>query len=178
MQGGIKIKLISNLIIPTIITLILLYGYKKVDLYDTFIDGVSKSFKMIKTLFPTFIAMIFAVNIFISSGFLDFVFSILKPVLNIIKVPVEILPIALMRPISSGASLAYLNNIFERFGPDSFIGFLGSVIQGCTDTTLYVVSLYFGYVGIKKIRYSLLAGFFADLVGIIASVIVVKTLFN
>lgn len=147
-------------------------------MYDSFTTGVVKSFKMIKTLFPTFLSMIFAINIFISSGFLDFIFKLLTPILSIIKVPVEILPIALMRPISSGASLAYLNNIFEKFGPDSFIGFLGSVIQGCTDTTLYVVSLYFGYVGIKKIRYSLFAGFMADLIGIIASIIVVKILFN
>lgn len=147
-------------------------------MYDSFTTGVSKSFKMIKTLFPTLLSMIFAINIFISSGFLDFIFKLLNPIISIIKIPIEILPIALMRPISSGASLAYLNNIFERFGPDSFIGFLSSVIQGCTDTTLYVISLYFGYIGIKKIRYSLFAGFMADLIGIVASIIVVKTLFN
>lgn len=159
--------------------MILIYGYrKKIDMYDTFTTGVVKSFKMIKTLFPTLIAMIFAINIFISSGFLNIIFNVLNPILSIIKVPIEILPLALMRPISSGASLAYLNNIFEKFGPDSFIGLLGSVIQGCTDTTLYVVSLYFGYIGIKKIRYSLLAGFLADMLGIIASILVVRILFN
>ena len=147
-------------------------------MYDSFNTGVSESFKMIKALFPTLLSMIFAINIFISSGFLDFIFKLLNPIISIIKIPIEILPIALMRPISSGASLAYLNNIFERFGPDSFIGFLSSVIQGCTDTTLYVISLYFGYIGIKKIRYSLFAGFMADLIGIVASIIVVKTLFN
>lgn len=163
---------------PFIIVLILLYGYKKkIDMYDVFTTGVVKSFKMIKTLFPTLLSMIFAINIFISSGFLDLIFNIFKPLFNTIKVPIEILPIALMRPLSSGASLAYLNSIFERFGPDSFIGLLSSVIQGCTDTTLYVVSLYFGYIGIKKIRYSLFAGFFADLIGIIASIIVTKLLF-
>ena len=147
-------------------------------MYDSFTTGVSKSFKMVKTLFPTLLSMIFAINIFISSGFLDFIFKFLNPIISIIKIPIEILPIALMRPISSGASLAYLNNIFERFGPDSFIGLLSSVIQGCTDTTLYVISLYFGYIGIKKIRYSLFAGLMADLIGIVASIIVVKTLFN
>lgn len=179
MLGGIKIKFISDLIIPSIIVIILVYGYsKKVDMYDSFTTGVTKSFKMIKTLFPTFLSMIFAINVFISSGFLDFLFKLLKPVISIVKIPVEILPIALMRPISSGASLAYLNNIFENFGPDSFIGLLGSVIQGCTDTTLYVISLYFGYIGIKKIRYSLFAGLMADLIGIIASILVVKILFK
>ena len=90
----------------------------------------------------------------------------------------EILPLAIVRPISGSASLAYLNNIFSTYGPDSFIGLLGSVIQGCTDTTLYVVSLYFGCIGIKKIRYSLFASLFADLVGIIASIIIVNLLFS
>lgn len=159
--------------------IVLVYGYrKKIDMYESFNTGVVKSFKMVKTLFPTFLSMIFAINVFISSGFLDFLFKLLKPVISIIEVPVEILPIALMRPISSGASLAYLNSIFETFGPDSFIGLLGSVIQGCTDTTLYVISLYFGYVGIKKIRYSLFAGLMADLIGITASILVVKVLFK
>ena len=167
------------MIIPGIIVLVLISGYKKkIDMYDSFNTGVVKSFKMIKTLFPTFLSMIFAINIFINSGFLELLFKLLNPIISIIKIPIEILPIALMRPISSGASLAYLNNIFERFGPDSFIGILSSVIQGCTDTTLYVVSLYFGYIGIKKIRYSLLAGFLADLIGITASILVVKLLFN
>ena len=152
--------------------------FKKIDIYDTFIDGVKDSFSMIKSLFPTFIAMILAINLFINSGFLDFILSLLKPLFNLIKVPVEILPIAIVRPISGSASLAYLNNIFSIHGPDSFIGLLSSVMQGCTDTTFYVITLYFGSIGIKKIRYSLLAGLCADLIGIIASIIVVNILFS
>lgn len=132
---------------------------------------------MITSLFPTFIAMILAINLFINSGFLDFVLSLLKPLFDLIKVPVEILPIAIVRPISGSASLAYLNNIFSAHGPDSFIGLLSSVMQGCTDTTFYVITLYFGSIGIKKIRYSLFAGLCADLIGITASIIIVNLLF-
>ena len=132
---------------------------------------------MITSLFPTFIAMILAINLFINSGFLDFVLSLLKPLFNLIKVPVEILPIAIVRPISGSASLAYLNSIFTAHGPDSFIGLLSSVMQGCTDTTFYVITLYFGSIGIKKIRYSLFAGLCADLIGITASIIIVNLLF-
>lgn len=132
---------------------------------------------MITSLFPTFIAMILAINLFINSGFLDFVLSLLKPLFDLIKVPVEILPIAIVRPISGSASLAYLNNIFTTHGPDSFIGLLSSVMQGCTDTTFYVITLYFGSVGIKKIRYSLFAGLCADLIGIVASIIIVNLFF-
>lgn len=158
---------------------IIIYGFtKKIDIYDTFIEGVKESFSMIFNLFPTFIAMILAINLFIDSGFLDFILSFLKPLFNLIKVPVEILPLAIVRPISGSASLAYLNNIFSVHGPDSFIGLLSSVLQGCTDTTLYVISLYFGSVGIKKIRYSLFAGLCADLIGIVASIIIVNIFFN
>ena len=150
---------------------------KKIDIYDTFIDGVKESFSMIKNLFPTFIAMILAINLFINSGFMDFILSLFKPIFSAIKVPVEIFPIALVRPISSSASLAYLNNIFIKHGPDSFIGILSSVLQGCTDTTMYIITLYFGTIGIKKIRYSLFAGLCADLIGIIASIIIVNVFF-
>ena len=132
---------------------------------------------MITSLFPTYIAMILAVNLFINSNVLDYIFSLLKPLFESINVPVDILPLAIIRPISGSASLAYINNIFKIYGPDSFIGVLSSVIQGCTDTTMYVLTLYFGSIGVKKIRYSLFAGLCADLIGIIISIIVVKIFF-
>lgn len=157
---------------------IILYGYlKKIDIYDVFIEGVKESFSMITSLFPTFIAMILAINVFTNSGFLDFILSFFKPLFNLINLPIEILPLAIVRPISGSASLAYLNNIFSNYGPDSFIGLLSSVMQGCTDTTMYIITLYFGSVGIKKIRYSLIAGLCADLIGIIASIIIVNLFF-
>lgn len=133
---------------------------------------------MIKSLFPTFTAMILAINVFTNSGFLEFFLSFFKPIFNMIKIPIEILPLAIIRPISGSASLAYLNKIFSVYGPDSFIGTLGSVMQGCTDTTLYIISLYFGSIGIKKIRYSLFVGLCADIIGIIASIIIVNFMFN
>lgn len=157
---------------------VVLYGFiKKIDIYDTFIEGVKESFTMILSLFPTFIAMILAINLFINSGFMDFILSLLKPVFNLINVPIEIFPIAIVRPISGSASLAYLNNIFNTHGPDSFIGLLSSVMQGCTDTTFYIITLYFGSIGIKKIRYSLIVGLCADLIGIIASITIVNIFF-
>jgi len=157
---------------------IILHGFiKKVDIYNTFIEGVKESFSMITSLFPTYIAMILGVNLFINSGFLEFFLSLFKPLFNLINVPIEILPLAIVRPISGSASLAYLNSIFTNHGPDSFIGLLSSVMQGCTDTTFYIITLYFGSIGIKKIRYSLFAGLCADLIGIIASIIIVNLLF-
>lgn len=133
---------------------------------------------MITNLFPTFIAMILAVNLFINSGFLNFVLSLLTPLFDLINIPVEIFPLAIIRPISGSASLAYLNNIFSKYGPDSFIGLLSSVMQGCTDTTLYIISLYFGSIGIKKIKYSMFVGLCADLIGILASITIVNIFFR
>lgn len=92
--------------------------------------------------------------------------------------PIEVLTMALMRPISGSSTLAILNNIFTASGPDSFVGRLASVIQGSTDTTLYILTLYFGSIGIKKTRYALKAGLFADIIGIIASILVVTLFFG
>ena len=142
---------INNFIIPLFVLFIIIYSFRKVDIYDTFIDGVKDSFKMFKSLFPTMLAMILGVNIFINSGLLQLLISIFSGLFKLINIPLEVLPIALIRPISGSASLAILNNIYEVNGPDSLIGFMGSIMQGSTDTTFYILSLYFGSVGIKKL---------------------------
>lgn len=169
---------ISNLIIPVLVLIVLLYGmYKKVNIYDEFLNGASESFKMVFKIFPCILAMILGINIFLKSGILNLLLELLIPLFRIIKVPIEIFPMMIMRPISGTSTLAILNNIFTEYGPDTLIGNLASIIQGSTDTTFYVITLYFGSVGIKKIRYALWAGLFADLVGIIASIILVNYLF-
>lgn len=155
--------------------IIILYGFiKKINVYDTFIDGSKESFDLIFTMFPTMLAMIFGINIFLKSGLIDILFNLIKPIKII---PIEVFPMILLRPISGSASLATLNNIFANYGPDSISGLIGSVIQGSTDTTFYVLTLYFGSIGVKKIKYSMFAGLFADLVGIISAIIVVKLFF-
>ncbi len=169
---------ISNYIIPIIVLIIILYALKKrVDIYDTFIDGTKESFDMTLKVFPNLLAMVFGVNIFLKSGVLDFIFNNLKPIFSYINVQIEILPMAIMRPISGSASLAILNDIFLNYGPDSFIGTVASIIQGSTDTTFYVLTLYFGSIGIKKIRYAMWAGLFSDLVGIVTAIILGNALF-
>lgn len=169
---------ISNYIIPIIVLIIVLYALKKrVDIYDTFIDGTKESFDMTLKVFPNLLAMVFGVNIFLKSGVLDFIFNNLKPIFSYINVQIEILPMAIMRPISGSASLAILNDIFLNYGPDSFIGTVASIIQGSTDTTFYVLTLYFGSIGIKKIRYAMWAGLFSDLVGIVPAIILGNALF-
>ncbi len=171
--------IISNLIIPFMVLYIIIYGVKKrVNVYDEFLDGASESFSMVAKIFPCLLAMMLGVNIFLKSGVLNFILNFLNPFFEMIKIPIQVLPMMIMRPISGTSSLAILNNLFADFGPDSLIGRLGSIIQGSTDTTFYVLTLYFGSIGIKKIRYSLIAGLFADLIGIFASIIVVHLFFG
>ncbi len=158
-----------------LVLLIICYGaFKKVNVYDSFIQGSKESFDLVFTIFPPMLAMIFSVNILIESNFFNYIFFLLKPIQFL---PNEIFPMMLLRPISGSASLATLNSIFSKYGPDSLAGLIGSVIQGSTDTTFYVITLYFGSIGVKKIKYSLWAGLFADLIGIISAIVVVKMVF-
>lgn len=169
---------ISNLIIPLMVLFIIIYGIKKkVNIYDEFLTGSTESFGMILKIFPCLLAMILGINIFLKSGLLNIIINILEPFFDLIKIPIQVFPMMIMRPISGTSSLAILNNLFETFGPDSIIGILGSIIQGSTDTTFYVITLYFGSIGIKKIRYALWAGLFADLIGITVSIIITNILF-
>lgn len=171
-------KIISDLIIPTIVLVVIVYGIKKkLNIYDVFIDGARESVDLVLMIFPYILGMIFAINLFLNTNILFNITNFLKPLFDYLHMPVEVLPMAIMRPISGNSSLAILNNLFINYGPDSMIGRLGSVIQGSNDTTLYVLTLYFGSVGIKKIRYALWAGLLSDLCGIIISVIVVNLLF-
>ena len=170
------VSTISNLIIPLMVLFVIIYGLrKKVDIYDAFVDGAKDSFDMIAKIFPCILGMLLGVNILLNSGLLDYIFNLLRPILSF---PVEVLPMIFLRPISGTTTLAILNDLLANYGPDSFIGRLASVIQGSTDTTLYVLTLYFGSIGIKKIRYSLWAGLAADVAGITAAIILVGLFFG
>lgn len=172
-------NIISKIIIPLFVLSVILYGLKKkVFIYDTFLEGAKEGIITVFNIFPSIIAMVFAINIFLNSGILETIFSLFTPILNRFHIPIPILPMAFVRPISGTASLAIMNDIFVKFGPDSFAGRLASTIQGCTDTTIYVLALYFGSVKISKTRHALSTGLFADFVGIIASFIIVSLVFG
>lgn len=169
---------LSIIILPLIVLSIVVYGYKKrINIYDSFLRGVLEGLKTCVSIFPNMIAMIFAVNLLISSGFIEYIFSFLKTFLSNYGLSTDILSMAFFRPISGNASLAIMNNIFETYGPDSLMGRLASTLQGSTDTTFYVLALYFGSVGIKKTRYALGVGLFADCIGIIMAFLLVYLFF-
>ena len=169
---------IANIILPFIVLIIVGYGiYKQVAVFDVFLDGVKEGLTMTIQIFPTIIAMIISVNIFLKSNILELVINFLNPLFNFLKFPKEILPLAVLRPISGSSSLIILDNILKNYGADSFIGRVASVIQGSTDTTIYILGLYYGSIGVKKIKYSLLVGLMADISCIIIALFVVNILF-
>ncbi len=168
----------SNIIIPTFIVIIVLYGLKKkINIYDSFLEGAKEGMSLTFSIFPTIIAMIFAINIFLDSGVLLAVTNSFIPILRSLNIPIEILPMALLRPISGAATLSIMNDILLKYGPDSFAGNLASIMQGCTDTTLYVIALYFSSVKIFKTRYALKVGLFADFMGLTLSIIITNIFF-
>ncbi len=172
-------NLISKIVIPLFVLFIIFYGVKKrVNVYDSFLEGAKEGLIMVFHITPTIVAMVFAVNIFLDSHFIDGILGFLKPLFDFINVPIDILPMAILRPISGTASLAIMNDIFTNFGPDSFIGRLASTLQGCTDTTIYVLALYFGSIKVTKTKYSLPVGLFADLMGIIAAFVITFIFFG
>lgn len=171
-------EIISKVILPIIILIIIIYGVKKkINIYETFLEGAKEGLLTTFTIFPAIIAMIFAINIFLDSNFLEFVIKLISPIIGNVKYPIELFPMAILRPISGTASLAIMNDIFASYGADSFAGRLASILQGCTDTTVYVIALYFGTIKVTKIRYSLWVGLFADLVGIVMAIILTNLFF-
>ena len=167
-----------NYFIPIVVIIVLVYGiYKKVNIFDVFLLGVKDGLKTSINLFPTIFAMVLAITLLTNSNIILELRNYLRPLFSKLHFPVEVFPLAILRPISGSSSLAILNDILATYGPDSFIGRIASVMQGSTDTTIYVISLYFSSIGIKKIRYSLLVGLLADLVSVTLSIIIVSLLF-
>ncbi len=172
------VNTISLWFIPVLIAFILIYAtIKKVPTYETFVEGGKEGIQIAVQLIPFLLGMLVAVSVFRASGALDFFIHLLKPFLDWLGIPSEIVPLALIRPISGAAGLAITTDLITTFGPDSYIGRLASVIQGSTDTTLYILTVYFGAVGIKKMKYALKVGLWADFIGVVCAIIFVTLLF-
>ena len=172
------ITFLSNIAMPFIILIIILYGLieqKKV--FDTFLDGAKEGLEIVFSIFPTLIGLFVAIAALRSSGILDAIVKVLSPILSIINFPSEIMPLALLRPISGSASIAVATDIMKNYGVDSNIGLIASIIMGSTETTLYTIAVYSSSVGIKKTRFVLAAALIADVVGILTSVFVCNLFF-
>ena len=169
------INYLSTIAIPMVILLIIIYGImEKNKVYDTFLEGAKEGMQVVLNIFPTLIGIFLAVGALRSSGILDLIIHIIKPVIEILKIPAEIMPLALLRPISGSASMAVATDIISQSGVDSTIGLIASTIMGSTETTLYTIALYTSAVGIKKIRFVLVAALIADITGMLISVAICR----
>jgi spore maturation protein B len=166
-------------IIPVFLLTGLVCAYKrKVAVFDTFVDGAKEGFPMFVKLLPFLVAMLVAIGVLRASGALELLLGVLNPLLTLFNIPPEIVPLALMRPLSGSGALAVTAEILHTNGPDSLVGRIASTMQGSTDTTLFVLTLYFGSVGIRQTRHVLPVGLLADLAGFIAAVVVCRIVFG
>lgn len=157
--------MVSNLILPVFIFIIFVVALiRKVDSYSAFLKGVTEGFHLFNDVFGSMLSMMFAINLLRVSGLLDFIAQIFAN--SLLKIDPSLWAMMLFRPFSGTASLAIMIDIFKNLGVDSFAGIMASIIQGSTDTTLYVITLYFGCVGVKKIKNSMAIGLISDVVGI------------
>ena len=170
---------ISRYIIPFLLVGIPFYGLiiKKVKVYESFVDGAKEGFEISLKIIPYLIAILVAIGMFRASGAMEQLIYFLTPILNIIGFPPENLPLAIMRPLSGSGSLGLFTDLVNQYGIDSIYTKIGATMFGSTETTFYVLAVYFGSVGIRKSRYALAAGLIADIVGILSAVYICKILF-
>jgi len=143
-----------------------------------FVEGAKEGFNIAVRIIPFLVAMLVGIGVFRAGGAMEFLSIIISPVTNLIDFPAEALPMALMRPLSGSGSLGIMSEIMSVHGPDSFIGILVSTIMGSTETTFYVLALYFGSVNISKMRHAVAAGVLADIAGILAALFIVGLIFG
>jgi spore maturation protein B len=163
---------ISAFCVPLIILIIIISGFVgKVKIYDAFMDGAKEGLVTIFKIFPALVGLIVSVGMLRASGTLGLITNILKPLTEKIQMPSEVVPLALMRPLSGSGAIAILTDIFKNYSPDSFIGRCASVMMGSTETTFYTIAIYFGSVGINKVRHTIKSALIADFTGIVFSVV-------
>lgn len=172
------VNLISAWAIPVIIVFIPLYAaYRKVPVYESFVDGAKEGFDTAIRIIPHLVGMMVAISVFRASGAMELMLGWSRPFFEMIGIPSEVLPLAILRPITGAGSLAFTTDLLQQFGPDSMIGRIASTIQGSTDTTLYVITVYFGAIGIRKASYALKVGLISDIVGFVASILICYLVF-
>ena len=164
-----------ELIVPIAVGFILLFGMiKRTKIFDSFIEGAIEGMHTLYMIIPTITGLVVAVEMLQKSGAIDLVCKMAEPLADFFNFPKEIVPMAVLRPVSGSGATALLTNIFENYGPDSFPGEIASVLAGSSETTIYAVTMYFGSVGITKTRHTLWVGLLADLTALIMSIVTVK----
>lgn len=173
------LDLVSYFVLPLMIVGIPFYGLvKKVPVYEEFVEGAKEGFQVAVMIIPYLVAILFAIAMFRASGALDFIIDGMRPLLGFIGVPAEVLPMGFIRPLTGSGSAAIVLDMINQFGEDSLVVKMAATMYGSTETTFYVIAVYFGAVNIKKLRHAVPAGLLADLAGFLASVYIVRWLFG
>jgi spore maturation protein SpmA len=170
-----SINALSILAIPFLLSFFPLYAAARgVKVYDEFVEGAKEAFNVILRIIPFLVTMLVAISMFKGAGGIDLITRALSPILAPLNFPPDLVPLALMRPLSGSGTLALLTDIVHRLGPDNVVSLMAATIYGSTETTFYVAAVYFGSVGVRQTRHAILAGLLADLTGVIASVIICR----
>jgi len=166
-------------LVPVLLALIPLWGQiRRVAVFDAFVEGAEEGLRIALSIFPFMVGIMVALAVFRASGAMELLARLLAPVTDRLGFPHAVLPLMLIRPLSGAGSLAATVDLLNTHGPDSFIGRLASVMQGSTDTTFYVITVYFGSVGVRRTRYAAGVGLAADLAGFIAALIACRWFFG
>jgi len=170
---------ISRLSIPFLLAGFPLYAaLRRVKVYEEFVDGAKEGFEVAIRIIPYLIAILVAIGMFRAAGGLEMLGNLLKPVMSAVGFPPDLLPLVLMRPLSGSGTLGIFSELVKQCGPDSLVTRMGATIYGSTETTFYVLAVYFGSVAVKRTRYAVLAGLTADFVGVVASIIICRLVFG
>jgi len=173
------LQVVSNWAIPAMVAIIVLAALvRRVKIYEVFVEGAKEGFNVGVRIIPYLVAILCAIALFRASGAMDLLTGILSPITGLIGMPAETLPVAVIRPLSGSGALGLMSEIFNTHGPDSFIGRVASTMVGSTETTFYVLAVYFGSVGITRIRHALWAGLCADVAGLLAAVWITRWMFG
>ncbi len=173
------LTILSVVAIPGMVLGILCYGVvRKVKIYEAFVEGAKEGFAIGVRIIPFLVAMLVAIGIFRAGGAMDILSALLSPVTRLIGMPAEVLPMAIVRPLSGSGALGVMSEIIKANGPDSFIGRMVSVMMGSTETTFYVLAVYFGSVGVVRTRQAVPGGIVADIVAVLLSVLAVNIVFG
>lgn len=172
------LETISLWAIPVLLVAIpLLAMVRRVKVYEEFVDGAKEGFDVAVRIIPYLVAILVAIGMFRGSGAMDLVTEGLRPVLSLIGFPPELFPLAVLRSLTGSGSLAFLTDVVKTYGPDSLLARIGATMYGSSETTFYVLAVYFGSVGVRKTRHAVPVSLFADLVAVIASVVVCVWMF-
>jgi spore maturation protein B len=173
------VKALSLLSIPFLLSFFPLYAaLRRIKVYEEFVEGAKEGFQVSVMIIPYLVAILVAIGMFREAGGIKMLTDLLKPVLDFVHFPTEVLPMSLVRPLSGSGTLGLFGDLVKEHGPDSLLARMGGTIYGSTETTFYVIAVYFGAVNVRRTRHAVPAGLIADLVGIIASVFICRMMFG